>query len=249
MIGFSKRNVGVIQTRNVFAAACTAYRLNGNQYIKEDTYTSAEEQAAGKRSMLKNLVLMKMIMMPEETFIHDIERFTQNFSHYANNLVSSDEDYALADKVMEYYKAKTFEIMTNKANEYTKNASNAAYLESIETNNNLVFGIIASLPMAYGRSAKYDQTWERIESLKHDSLRIGVPGDTVTGKFEVLSCIYSKKWMKYFIMAKRVDGCELVSFASYEEKEAGQILHVSSSRVKDYADGNVTRLHYIRFKE
>jgi hypothetical protein len=216
-------------TRLVFAAASAAQRINGS-------YVKSSESRGEKPS---NRAIMNFIVMGVSQYGYEVE-VTQNWS-------IMDLDYVSADQIMEYYKSKTLEIMSGKANAYTMAAANAAYKEQIASNDQLTLGTVASLPQAHERSVAYDQTWDRVELLKRNSQHFGTVGDKFEGAVEVLSCIYSKNWFKYYVTAITKQG-NIVNFASDGEYKQGETVEISSAKIKQHANENITRLHYVRVK-
>jgi hypothetical protein len=158
-----------------------------------------------------------------------------------------EADYDRAREIIEYYRSKTIDIMSGKANSYTMSAANAAYKETILSNDQLTLGLIASLPNAWERSVAYDKTWDRVDELKRKSVHFGAVGDRFDGKVEVLSCIYSKNWFKYYITALTQQG-NIVNFAGDNEFKQGDLIEITVAKIKQHASENITRLHYVRTK-
>jgi hypothetical protein len=215
-------------TRLVFAAASAAQRING-------AYVKTNER--GEKP--NNRAIMSFITMGANQYGYDVEA--------TKDWAILDEDYASADAIMEYYKSKTLEIMSGKANAYTMAAANAAYKEQIASNDHLTLGTIASLPQAFERSVAYDKTWDRVDELKRRSAHFGEVGEKFEGKVEVLSCIYSKNWFKYYTTALTEAG-NIVNFAGDHEFKQGNVVEITTAKIKQHAAENITRLHYVRTK-
>jgi len=165
----------------------------------------------------------------------------------ADDFNTCEADYIRAREIIEYYKSKTLDIMSGKANSYTMSAANAAYKEFVVSNDQLTLGLIASLPNAWERSIAYDKTWDRVDDLKRRSIHFGSVGDKFEGKVEVLSCIYSKNWFKYYTTALTSAG-NIVNFAGDHEFKQGNVVEISTAKIKQHAAENITRLHYVRTK-
>ena len=223
----SKKNYTpiMVDTTLMFAAACAAQRING-VYVKTNDHANP-----GKRSNRDIMCALAQIGLVE----HQPEWSIQ------------DEDIAQSNKILEYYRSKTLEIMSGKANAYTMAAANAAFKEQVASNDHLTIGTIASLPQAHERSIAYDRTWDRVEGLKRNSQHFSKVGERFEGKLEVLSCIYSKNWFKYYVTAL-TDAGNVVNFASDQEYAQGSTMEITSAKIKQHANENITRLHYVRIR-
>jgi hypothetical protein len=208
---------------DVFAAAVAAQRANEG-YVSNTTGVNTPNKPTNRHVM--NVILNKS----------DTDDFT-----------TCDADYVCAREIIEYYKGKTLEIMSGKANSYTMSAANAAYKESVASHDALTLGLIASLPNAWERSVAYDKTWDRVDDLKRRSAHFGEVGDKFEGKVEVLSCIYSKNWFKYYTTALTEAG-NIVNFAGDHEFKQGNVVEITTAKIKQHAAENITRLHYVRTK-
>ena len=216
----------MIDTVLLFTAAAAAQRINGC-YVKSQDHEHRDKRS-NRDIMLKLAGLQILIDTPAEWAIEDI-------------------DHEQAKLIMDYYKSKTLDIMSGKANAYTMAAANAAFKEQIASNDNLTIGTIASLPQAYSRSVAYDNTWDCVENLKRNSKHFGNVGDKFEGQIEVLSCIYSKNWFKYYVTALTSAG-NVVNFASDKEFGQGEKVDITTAKIKQHANENITRLHYVRVK-
>ena len=208
---------------DVFAAAVAAQRVNGC-YVSNSTGINTPNLQTNRHLM--NVILTKS----------NVEGFD-----------TCAEDYTRAREIIEYYKSKTLDIMSGKANSYTMSAANASYKEFVASTDALTMGLIASLPNAWERSVAYDKTWDRVDDLKRRSTHFGSVGDKFEGKVEVLSCIYSKNWFKYYTTALTSAG-NIVNFAGDHEFKQGNVVEITTSKIKQHAAENITRLHYVRTK-
>jgi hypothetical protein len=208
---------------DVFAAAVAAQRTN-ECYVSNSTGINTPNKMTNRHLMV--------------TILNRTD---------ADDLNTCEADYARAREIIEYYKSKTLDIMSGKANSYTMSAANAAYKEFVVSNDQLTLGLIASLPNAWERSIAYDKTWDRVNDLKRRSIHFGSVGDKFEGTVEVLSCIYSKNWFKYYTTALTSAG-NIVNFAGDHEFKQGNIVEITTAKIKQHANENITRLHYVRTK-
>jgi hypothetical protein len=209
---------------DVFAAAVAAQRTN-ECYVSNSTGINTPPNKMTNRHIMTTIL--------NRTNTDDFDTCT--------------DDYNRAREIIEYYKSKTLEIMSGKANSYTMSAANAAYKEFVVSNDQLTLGLIASLPNAWERSVAYDKTWDRVDELKRRSVHFDLIGDKFEGKVEVLSCIYSKNWFKYYTTALTEAG-NIVNFASDKEFKQGNVVEITTAKIKQHAAENITRLHYVRTK-
>lgn len=208
---------------DVFAAAVAAQRTN-ECYVSNSTGINTPNKITNRHIMINIL---------NRTNVDDFD--------------TCEADYERAREIIEYYKSKTLDIMSGKANSYTMSAANAAYKEFVVSNDQLTLGLIASLPNAWERSIAYDKTWDRVDDLKRRSIHFGSVGEKFEGKVEVLSCIYSKNWFKYYTTALTSAG-NIINFASDHEFKQGNLVEITTAKIKQHAAENITRLHYVRTK-
>jgi hypothetical protein len=209
---------------DVFAAAVAAQRTN-------ECYVSNSTGINTPPNKMTNRHIMTVILNRTD----------------ADDFDTCEADYERAKVIIEYYKGKTLEIMSGKANSYTMSAANASYKESVASNDSLTMGLIASLPNAWERSVAYDKTWDRVDELKRKSSHFGSVGEKFEGKVEVLSCIYSKNWFKYYTTALTSTG-NIVNFAGDHQYQQGNLVEITTAKIKQHAAENITRLHYVRTK-
>jgi hypothetical protein len=204
-------------TRLVFAAAVEADRINGGYY----KFPTSEDNLEKK----KNFDIIKHLLEEKTTF--------------------TDETFSIADEIIHYYNGKLLELMSNKLNSYSVSACIASNQESVTDIKTI--GLIASLPKAWRQSVNFDQQMEEREQAYKASTAFGSTGDQYIGNCEIIMCVYSTKWFRYFITAKDINTNNVVNFSMNRSLEKNKIFHIHG-KVKDHVDG-VTRLNYVKVKD
>ena len=214
-------------TRTVFAAAVHAFRENGGYSSSRIVKDERDEfdNVVGEKVIHRNLDLVQ--------------------SYLSDNIDFSEECYAEADSIMDYYKGKLMDLMSGKLNSYSQGAMVAANAESITSAQQL--GLIASLPKAYRQSSRFDSMLEAKEYAQKQSAHFGTAGDAYEGKVEVIASIYSNKWFRHFHTAKDLNTDAVVNFSTSETLAIGRKIRIKG-RIKDHVEGNVTRLNYVKIQ-
>jgi len=214
-------------TRTVFAAAVRAHREN-------DGYSSSR-RIEDIRNELDNVVGEKVIH-------RNLDLVT---SYLSDNIEFSEDCYAEADAIMDYYKGKLMDLMSGKLNSYSQSAMVAANAESITNTQQL--GLIASLPKAYRQSNRFDTMLEAKDYAQKQSVHFGNPGDAYEGMIEIIASIYSSKWFRHFHTAKDLKTNAVVNFSNSDSLVIGRKIRVKG-RIKDHVENNVTRLNYVKIQ-
>jgi hypothetical protein len=161
----------------VWAAACTAQRING-AYVKLSMISESDPEMDRKsnRQIIESL-------MTDATPI-------------------TDEDREQGKKVRKYYQALTFKILKGiKLSEFDNTAMLISNRDII--NDNYDVAVIASLPSCYERGVKRDNVDQRVKFATGGY--IGRVGDKVTFTVEIAKTNYSQKWNTNYVTGITTD--------------------------------------------
>lgn len=211
-------------TKDVFAAAVRAHNVNQG-YQKEAVCKYAPEDTEMRNPIVtpRNLDFMREYLTSAVEF--------------------TEEEYAEATSIIDYYQGKLMELMSDKLNSYSQAACQVANKEKIESL--IEIGLIASLPKAWRNSVVFDKMLDAKERAFSVSKIFGAKGDPFEGRVKVISSVYSQKWFRYFHTAQDLATGNVVNFSSGEKLELNEELNIRG-RIKDHVDGKVTRLNYVK---
>jgi hypothetical protein len=219
--------------QEVLAAAFAAYRINGNQYLRDTRRFTEEENA----TVFANKELVKF-------------HFAGN-AHWVPNdfkgLNILDEDYDAVKDAMDHFKSYTFKLLANDLSNFQKNAFNAVQGETVHRNN---LGIAAYVPELISRELKENAFKKLLRTEYHNSEHIGKEKDVLEGNIKILQRTYSSKWESNNYIADYMGN--IVSFMKADVFEEGRRYEVKA-KVKSHGrirlfDVNETRLNYVKVK-
>ena len=213
---------------DAFIAAAAAYRINGNQLVKDthnnyaaDGYT-VESVTTANKSIIQNIL--------------------RDDDYQA---LFTDDDRREGEAVQAYWRMKMFAILSGNAGEYIKNSVALASLETVKLTDYYNLACIAGLPQGMERGLVRDKQ----DEIKQDALllseHIGKEGDKISGKVKIVSCFYSQKWVCYYVNG--IVGTNVVMWASSKAAEVDAEFNFTA-RIKKHRDGNVTQLNYVKLK-
>lgn len=157
------------------------------------------------------------------------------------------EDYAeLADKVVQYYKGLTFKAMGGKINDFEQRVLSLVNKNEVSMRD---IGVVASLPKAYFRSIKRDETDQKMRSLSINSEFIGVVGKDLVANINILNCSFIQS-LQCHVVNGDIDG-NLVCFFTKHPAETWGIGCTIKGKVKrhqksKFHKGNETVLNYVK---
>lgn len=220
-----------IPTLDIFAAACAAQRINGS-YVKEDhrVYEGGNPWYPDGSEAPSTIVRANKALVREWLSTNNAEQITNSDRNDAN-------------AVRSYWQLKLFNILTGTANDYEKSAVEVASAETISSHDHQKIGLISSLPAAYERGLVRDKRLEVKQEAAFGSQHFGHVGDTVTGKVEIIDCIYSQNWACYYVTAT-LNG-NMILFTFKQPVEAGNSFSLKG-KVKKHRDENITQLNYVK---
>jgi hypothetical protein len=210
----------VYSVADVFAAACAAYRING-EYLKNDdvTYYDDGHEYSHKVNRLANKTLVHKFLKGE--------------------LGMSLEDHEQGDKVMQYCRGLTFKLLTDKRLSDFEQTM-LAIVEKSTTDSNYDIAVVASLPASYERSiARAEQNVRLREAAGCINAEVG---SKVELDIEVVRCNYSNEWGVFYVTAITDGG--VVFFARNSAVDLGSKLHIKG-KVKRHKEDR-TQLSHVK---
>lgn len=155
---------------DVWAAACQAYAINGNQYIKELLPGVPEDQPQPNR-----VITERLLTNPEQI---------------------TEESRQVGGVMRRYFQGLTFKLIEGrKLTPFLQSAFDAA--NKNEINNKYDLAVIVSLPATYEKATKRDDIERKIQWAKGGYL--GTIGDKVNVEIEVVKQLWSQKWNTWYI--------------------------------------------------
>lgn len=225
----------------VWAAAAAAQRING-EYINSRSYVARDDRTVAvwpnKELMLH--LLSSDGVLPYNDFDPDTLAVLQQGI--------TEQDQADGAAARGYWQLKLFAVLQGTATEFVKSAVAAANLDEITAGKGTSIGIIACLPQSYAKSMVRDRMDEIKQEAAFTSQHFGQTGQKIAGRLEVIDCVFSHKWLCYFVTAT-FDG-NLVRFAikNQQQPKLGKRYNFVA-KVKAHREDNVTQLNYVRLTE
>lgn len=229
----------VVQTNTVpnqdmIALAYAAYRVNGNQYIKDTRRFSEEKPTQYSNKELMRYFLHQKGHAPGVWVPNDYVPFSV-----------TEEDYAAIDRARYHFKRYTMEILGDSLNDFQKTVYEAYCADHIPVNS---VGVVSYLPQFVEREME-DIAFKKILRVDYrDSVHIGAVGDSVEGVVKILRKFYSEQWERWNYTAA-LDG-NIVSFMNGYEHEIDSMKRIKA-KVKAHTKNRLfsvdeTRLNYVK---
>jgi len=208
-------------TMLVLSAACAAFRVNGNKYVKYDLEENVFVNDKGE--VVKYTTNRQLV----ETYIEQPEHIM-------------DIDRDMAEKVRSYWNGKTFKLLTGEyMSDFERNM--LALLQKETVTEGYDVAVLASMPNSYQANLQRDQRDRRVKHSQGGY--IGTVGERIKTQVEVLKCVYSQKWFTYFVTG--ITSSDQAVFFSYKEEVAvGNVLNIVGTVKRQ--DNNQTQLNRVK---
>ena len=208
-----------ITVLDALAASAAAHRIN-NGYTRNTYYTGVV--SADSISVKKSNRELMLDYLLDNTHI-------------------LDEDYELAKKIKFYFDKKIFKILDDSVmDNYTQSVMKILSKKGIIMAD---VSILASVPESYFKGLERDRICDIIESACNEML--APLKDRVTVSIEIVKCIFSKKWVTYFVTGITTDN-KVVFFASKNPIDAG--IHMTITGTVKKFQNNQTTLNRVKIK-
>ncbi len=157
-----------------------------------------------------------------------------------------DECAEVADKIIQYYKGLTFKAMGAKINDFEQRVLSVIQTGKVDRRD---IGVIASLPKAYFRAVKRDETDALMRKLSMNSVHIGSEGSEITGTIKVLNCSFIQRFNCYIVNAE-LDNNIVCFFTRHGDKVWGGGCDIKGKvkrhQISKFHGGKETVLNYVK---
>ena len=163
---------------------------------------------------------------------------------FVDHITKECED--IAENIIQYYKGLTFKAMGAKINDFEQKV--LAIIQRGQCDRKDI-GIIASLPKAYFRSVKRDETDNRMRKLSTNSVHTGTEGNSIEGQIDVLNCSFIQSLQCHVVNAN-FDGSLVCFFTKHDAEVWGEGCKITAKikrhQVSKFHGGKETVLNYVK---
>jgi hypothetical protein len=209
---------------DVWAAACHAQRING-VYVKEDHWEWPSESATAMQLTRKS---------NRNIMIEALE----------NPFMITDEDRVAGEACLKFISNDmTFRALQNKLTDFDRSVMKITAVSDrfFPQSHRLELATVACLPNSHQRALKRIEEQDRLNQTT--GAYIGTVGTRVTVNIEVVRCMFSQKWNRWYASGI-TENNEQVFFANRENYTPGTHLTVQGT-VRAHRDGQ-TQLSRVR---
>ena len=160
--------------------------------------------------------------------------------------VMAEDCSDIADKVIQYYKGLTFKALGGKINDFEQRVLSIIESGKVSWRD---IGVVASLPKAYFRSVKRDETDLTIRKLSTNSVFVGTVNSDLTGTINILNCSFIQS-LQCHVVNGEMDGNLICFFTKHPAEYWGSSCNIKA-KVKrhqrsKFHKGNETVLNYVK---
>ena len=209
---------------DVWGAACHAQRING-AYIKQDEWELPAESATAvqlKRKSNRNIMMEAL----------------------ENPFMITDADRAAGEACLKFISNDmTFRALQNRLTDFDRSVMKITAVTDkfFPQAHRLELATVACLPNSHQRALQRIADQDKLNQTT--GAYIGTVGDRITVNIEVVRCMFSQKWNRWYASAITSNN-EQVFFANRENFDPGTHLTVQGT-VRAHQDGQ-TRLSRVR---
>lgn len=210
------------ETSVVFAAACAAFRING-EYTKMNVEEYNTETNTSTVLKYANKFLVQKILDGE--------------------FQTTDADVEMAEKVMNFCRAVTFKLLKDRALSEFEHVM-LSLVDKPTIHSRYDIAVAASLPAVAERAAERRDIDIRLRECSGGL--IGSEGDKVELCVEVVKSNYSNQWNTWYITGITPED-NVVFFAYKLNIPVGSTVNIKG-KVKKHKDGDRTQLSHVKVK-
>ena len=152
----------------------------------------------------------------------------------------------IAENIIQYYKGLTFKAMGAKINDFEQKV--LAIIQRGQCDRGDI-GIIASLPKAYFRSVKRDDTDNTMRRLSKTSIHMGCEGEDILGTITVLNCSFIQSLQCHVVNAE-MNGNVVAFFTKHGADHWGERCEIQAKvkrhQTSKFHGGKETVLNYVK---
>lgn len=161
------------------------------------------------------------------------------------NAIPKDCD-KIAEKVINYYKGLTLKGLSGKINDFEQRVLGIINTGTVSFRD---IGVVASLPKAYFRSVKRDETDRTIRSMSTKSSFIGTQGNDLIGKINILNCSFIQS-LQCHIVNGEMNGNLICFFTKHPAEVWGTSCNIKGKvkrhQKSKFHGGKETVLNYVK---
>lgn len=168
----------------------------------------------------------------------------ENRMVFVDHITQECED--IAEQMIQYYKGLTFKAMGNKINDFEQKVLGLINCKLVDRRD---IGVIASLPKAYFRSIKRDNTDILMRKLSTTSVHIGTLGEDIQGKINILNCSFIQRLQCHVVNAEMNENI-VCFFTKHDADHWGETCEIKGKvkrhQTSKFHGGKETVLNYVK---
>lgn len=230
--------------KDVIVASVVADRVNKG-YIKETNYIFNEDTDKYVPTSMGNKNIMREMLLPGSSNKDDMNVLK------LTPITATEGDFDLAQQICDHIEGFSFKALSDELQGYEKTIYEIFEDDKVTTYD---FGILASFPSSFKRSAKKEAIELKIAKTCGDSEYIGKQGDKVQVDVKIVNHIFSRNYMSHIYTGITNDNC-LVNFWSQKNTDelgkvgskitiTGKVKRTSESRF--YPGVKETQLNFVK---
>jgi len=204
----------------VMTFAVSAYKQKNNEYVNYGTVTN------------KTIIQTHLGLLDENRMVF-VDHVTQECAD-------------IAEQMIQYYKGLTFKAFGAKINDFEQKVLGLINCKLVDRRD---IGVIASLPKAYFRSIKRDNTDVLMRKLSTTSVHVGTQGEDVEGTINILNCSFIQRLQCHVVNAE-MNGNIVCFFTKHPAEHWGETCKIKGKvkrhQTSKFHSGKETVLNYVK---
>ena len=223
---------------DVMALAVMAQRINDDYLPRDNVMKDDEGKIISCRLANKDLIKHGLgVLKPG----------TSNIMQFYTDNVADDDDLAVARDIISYYTGLMFKAIGGKINDFEERVLDIVKKGVVQVYD---FGVIASLPKSYDRNVAREAVEQKQRELSHNSMHIGLVGDTVDMGLEIMRVNFIQKLNCYVVNAQYDENLVVFFTGNADFKNGPTDVkvrgRVKRHQVSNYHGGKETVFNYVK---